>query len=919
MLRINTLKNVKNTLAYYDTALVKEGSYYLDNQHVGHWNGKLIDILEISGVVTREHFQKLTNNLHPHTGHKLKPRTLINGRVGYDCTFSTPKSASLIYAITQDEDILKAHHASVEFAMRAIEEAIQVQTGQGKDKRYETVGNGIYSRFTHTTARPTKQEINGTVYNIPEPHLHDHAVVQNLCFNPKENRFQAIEFSVIRREAPYYEALYLSKLAEELQRAQYSIVRKGRFFEIEGISKDVVAKFSSRTKEIEAIAKDKNVISKKVKAKLGAWSRNSKTSQTKDVDLQKLWQEKLTQKELENIRLAKGVKAKSEGKTKDINQSIDLALEHFLERKSVIPKRLVLARAINQEIGKQSAEEIIRAFNGRKDIVSAEQSNTTVITTKEMIEMEEENLSIAMNGRNTQKPLNARYEITNSILNDNQRNSVKHILSSRDKVMILLGDAGTGKTTLMKTVKDGIQANGKTLFAIAPSADASRGALQSKGFKDATTIASFLQSEKIQNIAKDNVLLVDEAALAGTRDINSILKCAQDKNMRVILAGDYKQIPSVNAGSTTRALEKAGLPVTRVKEIVRQRDNPDLKKAIKALADNDQKKAFTILEENKRIIEIKDQGRRDKKIAQAYTKSVENKKSVMLVSATHKEGERVSSIIRETLKKKNLLKHEEKTFNTLKPVSLTESEKQDPTSFKKGMVVQFHKRTSKYRHGYSYEVQGHDTNGDVLILRGKNEGVSPLDLNCHRSFQAYEKKALQIAQGDKIRITKNGKSTENQRLNNGQVLKVEHVDNMGHIKLSNGKTLPKDYGHFTHGYYRTLHASQGRDAKVLLLSQGSEGMSALNKNSFYVGISRGVEDVKVFTDNKSDLKRGASKENERVDAISISRMSERQRLKHRAHEEMSNRVNEIDKKKAYEHSTTRIKKQVSRPELSAER
>ncbi len=50
----------------------------------------------------------LCDNLDPHTGEQLTVRTRAERTVGYDFTFSVPKSVSLLYALSGDQDILGA-------------------------------------------------------------------------------------------------------------------------------------------------------------------------------------------------------------------------------------------------------------------------------------------------------------------------------------------------------------------------------------------------------------------------------------------------------------------------------------------------------------------------------------------------------------------------------------------------------------------------------------------------------------------------------------------------------------------------------------------------------------------------------------------------------------------------------------------
>ena len=893
MLRITVIRNSNNSaVKYFEKALV-QGDYYTE-EVTGIWSGKLAEKLGIKGEITKEQFESLINNKHPVTGEKLTQRTVKkNRRCGYDFCFNSPKAASLLYALTGDHEILEAHNQAVEYAMSAgVEKNMQTQEGQGKEKTYKTVGNSLYGTFLHFTTRPVENESENRWE--ADPHIHSHSVVQNVCFNEEKQRYQAIEIGNIKREASWYEGLYLSKYAALLREAGYQIRQNGRYFEIDGVHRSIIEKYSRRSLQIDQLAQEKGVTDKKVKSKLAAWSRANKDKGVAENELKNIWLDRLSQEEKNILFSLKNKSTVDTGKIGeiDISKQVDLALDHYLERKSAISEKLVLSRALNKTYGHISPEQLQEELDSRTDILSLERGGTKIITTKEMVKMEERNLSFAIEGRNTQKPLHPAYKINNSILNKDQKNAIQHVLSSRDRLILIGGDAGVGKTTVMTEVKKALEEKSMKLFAIAPSADASRGTLAQKGFKNATTIADFIQNENIQEKCKNQVLLVDEAAMCGTKDMSSVLDIARKVNLRVILSGDYKQIQSVSAGDSMRAMEeKSGLPIARIKEIVRQKKNPDLKIAVKALADGKHQEAYRILDNKKMIKEIPNQEERDKTISRDFIETYLNGKTVMLVTPTHKEGVRLTNTIREDLKERGSIDHAERKYTTHKSLSWTESEKQDPQGYQRGMRIQFHNRTPGFRHGYKYEVQGKSENGDVLISSNNGRKVSPLPLQSHNSFQVYLKEETSVSKGDLIRINVNGKSLENKPIHNGQIFRIEGFDKYGNIQIGKSKTISKDYANFSMGYYRTAHASQGKDAQVLILSQPTQTFVAANERTFYVGVSRGAEEARIYTDNKEELKQVMSKPSDRVHALDIAKEIEQEQLRRKAHEALNEKIN----------------------------
>src|ERR1700722_17822497 len=108
MLRITPSTSAKGAKEYFTQSLTRS-DYYIDGQEVaGRWHGKAAELLGLSGEVQDKEYFALCDNLHPDTGEQLTPRNKGNRRVGYDFTFSAPKSVSVLYELSGDDRILDA-------------------------------------------------------------------------------------------------------------------------------------------------------------------------------------------------------------------------------------------------------------------------------------------------------------------------------------------------------------------------------------------------------------------------------------------------------------------------------------------------------------------------------------------------------------------------------------------------------------------------------------------------------------------------------------------------------------------------------------------------------------------------------------------------------------------------------------------
>jgi hypothetical protein len=103
---------------------------------------------------------------------------------------------------------------------------------------------------------------------------------------------------------------------------------------------------------------------------------------------------------------------------------------------------------------------------------------------------------------------------------------------------------------------------------------------------------------------------------------------------------------------------------------------------------------------------------------------------------------------------------------------------------------------------------------------------------------------------------------------NGERVRVREISG-GRITLTDGRVLPSTFNTFTHGYAVTSHSSQSKTVDDVLLVASSRSFGAVNREQFYVSISRGRNCVHVFTDDAELLARRVTDSHERKAAVEL--------------------------------------------------
>ncbi len=939
-LRIHTSKSAKDTIHYHTGKKSPEAYYSADGQEfAGNWIGKGAELLGLKGCVTDEVFASLCNNLHPVTGEQLTPRMRADRRPGFDWNFNVPKSVSLVHAYTKDERIIWAgRQANLDTILEMQERAATRVRANGVPDGDRITGNIVCAEIMHVLARPQG--------GFPDPHLHWHYYVFNMTMDPVEKKWKALQMGLIHEEADYYNRAVIMRLEKNLQAIGLKTVRTKDGFEIEGIERPLVEKFSRRTKTINATAERLGITDPKAKAKLAALTRESKDKSLPVTAFEPVWwgsllpdekagleankmllqrsratelsrqlvsepvgitnqvgdmskvlgtQDKLpvqkvveiadssdflgTRQQAKSAEAAKRTslnqRTKPEVRTEKVvavsehdRMAVALAMEHLFERHSAVTERkLITEAAKNWRLHKTTIEGIEQAV-AEAALLRKEYHGKMMVTTAAVLAEEQRIAQRCRAGLGQMEPMNEEWKIEDQTLNAQQRNAVFHVANSRDWIVGITGKAGTGKTTLLHEAKRAIESGMNKLMVFAPTSESARDVLRGEGFRKADTVARLLVNEELQREARGAVLWVDEAGLLSARQMDKLLALAETLGSRVVLVGDVGQHHAVERGQAFEHLAKeGGMQVAKVEEIMRQKGA--FKRIVECSANKDNRRAIELLQAQQDVIETTSDDMA-RVAAVRYATALKHQETVLVISPTHAECDRVAMAIREELKSRGKL-GESVQWSVMKNLAWTTAEKSDYESYSKGMMVQINRHVQGFALGEQVEVIGVS---DGLVRVRSTEGrlhprIKALPLGAPETFNVYKPETMEICAGERLRVTCNGRTEDGHHLSNGNWLTVDYIARDGKLVLENGWRVDPDFKHLDYGYTMTSHSAQGKTVDRVILVQSAELSVAGDAKQFYVSISRGKRSALVITDDIEKLKENVSVDRHRLMATEL--------------------------------------------------
>ncbi len=577
MLSLGKIAAGPQAARYYtdQVASGREDYYDGEGEAPGRWTGSAAPAAGLQGRVEPGQFDQLL------AGGGLR-RPVRDGAVaGFDLTFRAPKSVSVLWGIADPEvtkQLGEAHDAAVETALGYLErEACRARRGAGG--AIQVQGSGfVAAAFRHRASR------------AGDPLLHTHVVAGNLTRGP-DDRWTALDARHLYRHAKTAGVLYQAELRRELTLRlglEWEPVERGTA-DIEGVPREVIEHFSQRRAEVlehMAAHGGRSAQSAQIAA-----LETRRTKQDVSVDrLREQWRARaaehgLTAPVVERI-LQPGDRA--------VPWVTAVGPEALTREVSVFGRaELLQALAEAQPRGASIAnlEQVADAMLTDREIVPLPHGRVPAgltearFTTGELLDIEQDLVDRSTRSTDSDAGLVSQSAVWSAFqgrtLSEEQRGAVVDLCRRGDGISVLRAAAGTGKTFVLDAAREAWQSTEREVIGCALSARAALELSDQAAIPSVTIAQLTARLTDGMQLPEGGVLVVDEAGMVSTRDLARLAEAAERVEAKLVLVGDDRQLPEIQAGGAFHALAER-LPKIELREVRRQKEAWD-RQALDAL------------------------------------------------------------------------------------------------------------------------------------------------------------------------------------------------------------------------------------------------------------------------------------------------------------------------------------------------
>ena len=260
-----------------------------------------------------------------------------------------------------------------------------------------------------------------------------------------------------------------------------------------------------------------------------------------------------------------------------------VALDAITRQQSTFTRRDMAMFALRHSDGIEQFNAVMGAMRSAPELVElgADGRGEDRFTTREMIEAEQrlhraaglmaERERHGVRDADRESAL-ARAEARGLVLSGEQAEALAHVTDGHD-LGVVVGYAGTGKSAMLGVAREAWEAAGYEVRGVALSGIAAENLESGSGIRS-RTIASMEHGwgQGHDVFTSRDVLVIDEAGMVGTRQLERVLSHAAEVGAKVVLVGDPQQLQSIEAGAAFRSIHERHGGV-EISEVRRQRED----------------------------------------------------------------------------------------------------------------------------------------------------------------------------------------------------------------------------------------------------------------------------------------------------------------------------------------------------------
>lgn len=878
---------------------------YYTGEHaseVSAWGGRGAAELGLVGEVEKQVFEDLLNGRLPDGEQVGDPE---RRRAGIDLTFSMPKSASVLAYVAGDERLLDAHLQAVRQTMGWVERSFAEGRTYDSNRKGDPIRTGhlTYAMFQHDTSRKL------------DPQAHLHVVVANLT--KVAGKWQALHNDALWKNNSIIGSVYHAALRALVEELGYDTRLTGKHgqFEIDGVPQHVVTAFSQRREEVLAKAAALGVASPRGRDAVVVRTRDAKINLDDRDGLRAEWRERAVGLGFDGQALIAGARARAAETVREWLKPGDPLLTNGIARLSMtapeIGAEMAVASAI-RILGQREAafaihevsrtaldlgikgvtidgvEARIRALADKGRLVfgvpTRSDGTITHVTTPEHIAEEKRLLAGIDAGRGQgsvilpadRAAIALRDRAGERPLGEEQLGAGILALSSSDRVVVIQGVAGAGKTSLIATLADVAQAEGKQVLGLA-QANTMVAMLKDDAGIEAQTVSSFVHAhlraaqagkgealDAARDALKDTILVLDEASLVANKPMNDLVTIANRLGLdRMLMIGDRAQLQPIDAGKAFALVQSHGPAMARMDTSHRQRTD-DMKAVATLTRMGEFAGAFRVLGD--RVVSA-GADFREAAAKKWLELSAEDRERTALYASGRETRAFLNAYVQQGLLAEGTLRGFGVDVTRVEAVNLTREELRYARNYHPGQLLEV---ASRDRPGGlargAYDVVRVNSKGMVTLRdeAGKEHRFKPGKLDptdARAPLILSERETLRLHEGDRIRWTSNDKA---RGLLNSAEAEILAMSDVGiEIKTAEGARLVLEPGdrmlsRLGLAYAINMHQAQGMTADRGIGVMHSAERHLSNQRLTHVMATRVRDDLTIYTNDRDGLLRSIS-------------------------------------------------------------